>query len=241
MNSRWCVLLLSIILCMQSACAVQKQDELECVLSNGDKFVLIATFDYTAPIFSLGCWHCKSRVNETQFKAYFEPKGQKQWPEVASNQIDYRLSELKTEEGRQRICSVFALISGTYSADGRVLVPGEKRFRSVPRPYSDASKNFVTQMQNQKMLAISAIYLALIDNKLISELFLVRPGDTSAKNDHYSRPLLGAGRSVSIDNGKTWSDDIIATDSKLFIIGKSLLEQPGVAKPGRYKVGPGAD
>lgn len=42
----------------------------------------------------------------------------------------------------------------------------------------------------------------------------------------------------STDNGQTWSSPIITKDPKLFIIGKSILDQPAVAKPGKWKKGP---
>jgi hypothetical protein len=43
-------------------------------------------------------------------------------------------------------------------------------------------------------------------------------------------PIAAVWQSHSADGGKTWSKPIITKDAKLFVIGKSIKDQPGVAK-----------
>lgn len=47
---------------------------------------------------------------------------------------------------------------------------------------------------------------------------------------HENDAIIAVWQSHSIDGGKTWSKPIITKDAKLFVIGKSIKEQPGVAK-----------
>lgn len=43
-------------------------------------------------------------------------------------------------------------------------------------------------------------------------------------------PIISVWQYHSTDGGKTWSRPIITKDAKLFVIGKTIKEQPGVAK-----------
>lgn len=52
----------------------------------------------------------------------------------------------------------------------------------------------------------------------------------NCRNSAGDCPIAAVWQTHSTDNGKTWSKPIITKDAKLFVIGKSIKEQPGVAK-----------
>jgi len=67
------------------------------------------------------------------------------------------------------------------------------------------------------------------NNVLWSEVGLKKLSD-SCTSEQADCPIAIVWQSHSTDNGKTWNKPIITKDAKLFVIGKSIKEQPGVAK-----------
>jgi hypothetical protein len=88
---------------------------------------------------------------------------------------------------------------------------------------------------NALNLDSSRVFIKLDNSTLIYEASLVNKNkeDKPRGCDGYfddCSPVVAVWQSHSTDNGKTWSKPIITKNAKLFVIGKSIKEQPGVAK-----------
>lgn len=109
------------------------------------------------------------------------------------------------------------------------------------------STKFEQSVQAQKLNALGVdgtkyravphrAMVARIGDSLVKELPFVAYGGECESSD--SCPITAAWQARSTDGGRTWSATEFKTTSELFVLGKSARDQPGIAKPGRYKVGP---
>jgi hypothetical protein len=222
-----------------SACSVPAQDKLECLLPNGDKMILINEFDY-----QLGppCGHCTSRVNNTGFEPYFKPSKGKRWADASTSPMGN--SSLDTLENRQKLCAAFGSFGQSVSSNGNVILDSSTKQRlrnALGFDYIGAIyQNPLDQSLGlQKLSWLRYRYASkLAENTLVYELPYAESTDMD-KNNIVGAKVLRVIQTISTDGGKTWSEPIITTDSKIFVMGKPLIEQTGIAKPGEYSIGPG--
>ena len=80
--------------------AGQREDYLECELSNGDRFVLINKYDYSSMAKYIP--HAASRINQFGFIAYFKPKNGGLLEESVGN---YGKFDASIELEREKTCS----------------------------------------------------------------------------------------------------------------------------------------
>jgi hypothetical protein len=233
-------LLVGCVAFTQSACSYPAQDELECVLPNGDKFELVAKYDYE-PLSEVLQYvgDVAQRLNQQDFEVRHKSSN----GEYAGDSIDQiskrGREQLSTEDGRIKTCSEFSLIRDTYTTPRRVRLPSgatSKDFQTINRPaiQFDAIKKLAASKGFQFYFP-SRGYFGLFDSKLIMERPLI---NLNVELD-FTQPIEGVFQIASADNGQTWSEPIVTKESKLFVIGKSLFDQLGIAKPGKYKIGPG--
>jgi hypothetical protein len=237
-------LLLAAVGLTQSACSITVEDSLECVLPDGDKFLLIATADYSplaAVVRPIARHPPSARVNQTQFKAFFVPKsGKRSESSVGGTQHD--MNRLKTEAGRRAICARFSLVNGYYSIDGQVKIRRGDVLEALAHesPYITLSDpGFQEQKKRLDLFLVYEVgYVVKVGNQFVSEsLFIQEVGNQSG--DMLDFPISHVYQQVSIDDGKTWTDPIFTQNSKIAVIGKSVLNQPGLAKPGNFHIAPG--
>jgi hypothetical protein len=231
-------LLIGCVAFTQSACSYPAQDELECVLPNGDKFELVAKYDYEPLSYILKhIGDVAERLNQQRFDVFFVPIDEKKWPTPIAGLSHASL--FRSEKGRQEICSNFTFIRNTHTATYKVHLPTtevSKDFQIINTPTLkfDAIKKMTATESLQPYFPTRG-YFGLLESKLIMERPLI---NLNVELD-FTQPIEGVFQITSADNGQTWSNPVVTKDSKLFVIGKSLFDQPGIAKPGKYKIGPG--
>jgi hypothetical protein len=234
-----------VLFCMQSACAVPMQDSLECVLPSGDKFELIAKYDYEPlSIVLKHIGHVAQRLNQEDYDVFFRPKNGEKWKESVGRVNRSSGDQLSKESGRLEICSSMGFKSGVYTVERNLLNIHDKSWSRFTKSNEDS-----IQIDNQLNKLIEKDFnlgwmpgfFGKEGNTLLRETPIVdlQEGTKLAKNS-FEIPIRFVQRFTSYDNGKTWVEPTVTTDSKLFKIGKSLLEQEGIAKPGKYKIGPGS-
>jgi hypothetical protein len=84
--------------------------------------------------------------------------------------------------------------------------------------------------------ATGVVRLARLEDALVKETMFVSSGADCESAG--ACPATAVWQARSTDGGRTWSPTEFKTTSELFVLGKSARDQPGIAKPGRYKVGP---
>lgn len=208
------------------------QDELECVLPNGDKFILINKYDYSflAKFFS----HAAERTNQHGFEAYYESKKVKRlFAKAIHRPRSFRPYEIVSELERRKACAAYSEREGYIRAGGYLItinnaaVVNEKPIYPSNILFDEVIKK--AKKDNYSILTSTSFRKKSL---LIVEI-------TLQHNDDWQSPVVAVIHTKSKNEGQTWSEPIITKDAKLFEIGKSILDQPNVAKPGKWKKGPG--
>jgi hypothetical protein len=73
---------IAMLLAAQAGCSIQREDRLECILSNGDAFVLRAAYDWQPiSVILRQVGDVAGRLNHKQFDVFYQPGGEKRWRE----------------------------------------------------------------------------------------------------------------------------------------------------------------
>ena len=106
---------------------------------------------------------------------------------------------------------------------------GVPRFGKTNEAHSRIAARRAKQCGFDEMMRLSGDYFyGEYKNTLWSEVGFKMLAN-SCTFEQADCPIAIVWQSQSTDNGKTWSKPIITKDAKLFVIGKSIKEQPGVA------------
>lgn len=220
-----------------SCAGVPRQNYLECNLSNGDQFKLIDNYKWNPLVRLIPVPHPPSNDNDRGiYKVYFKPKGW-WWPVDLEETEDIRY-DLEDIQMRKEICSnYFILGNQTQSTRGQIInVDGDKIIKE-DMPYPPHKLIDATFDEAIKLGLYSTYYPEGFniksDRSIVYEYALTK--DRTFKVPNIVDAVIVV---KSTDNGRTWSTPIIRTEAKLFIIGKSVYDQPIVAKPGKWKIGP---
>ena len=213
--------------------AGQREDYLECELSNGDRFVLINKYDYSSMAKYIP--HAASRINQFGFIVYFKPKNGGLLEESVGN---YGRFDVSIELEREKTCSRFFVLEGRAQSSAYIFNEANGKTTRESVPFPDYKLIDALDEEAKNKAYIPPLYPTPYDIKN-SENLRVEYSLTKAR----SLVLLNIVDAIiaieSTDNGQTWSAPIITKDAKLFVIGKSILDQPAVAKPGKWSKGPG--
>ena len=219
---------------------IPKEDRVECLLQNGDKFVLILQYkwDPAARLFA----HATSRYKSGGFNVWYQEKGKGKLIDLDED-IGYAYA--KTHEVRGELCSRAGIYGGIInSPGGKQKLPSSTYFIGINLPFN---MEILLRMERddieikkqlddlQATLFARGLSYGMAKGAMFSELPLQRE---ICMNSDCRSPIVAVWQSFSKDLGKSWSDPIITKDSKLFVMGKTPYEQPGVAKPGKFKLGP---
>ena len=236
MNRRIKILcaLLFVLATIQNTYAGQSEDYLECDLANGDQFILINKYDYS-PLARF-TRHGASRTNEFGFKAYYKPTNSKIIKStVPTPSWFFHPTSLTIELARKKACALYSRNQNYLRAVGSVIhFENNKVVISNPIFPSKEFRDNIYELAKNKRLNQLFSHDYNDGNQTQVEFAIIE----SAKED-WESPIVSVIQTQSTDNGQTWSDPIITKDAKLFEIGKSILDQPAVAKPGKWKKGPG--
>lgn len=215
------------------------QDELECVLPNGDKFVLINKYDYS-PLAKF-VPHAATRGNDYGFDVYFKPSG-----ELRVNQAMYNFGRfsVSSEIARKRVCAKFTLVDQLYGTitglkiqENHLLIPMVAGW-SAPLNLLNAQEDIAKGLGY--LMPPPGALIRKVSAEIVIEYALYSSADAqkfSTAQVISISPVLAVIQTISHDSGKTWVKPAIVKKAKLFVIGKSMSEQPYVAKPGEWKSG----
>jgi hypothetical protein len=235
----------------------ESEDVLECVLPSGDAFILSSKYEHTPPWIQLIAWHALSREHQEKFKVFYKPKNERSWKKPV-NYIDAQ--RINQEIDRWEICSNYYGFGGFVDMGGidGQKPPGGSYFSIIDFKYSGTQLDFlkpeylpelykkqiinlISDKSQLPLMRPKYYFFGLIEGKLFHEAVLVgHDGVCGEKKDEWNPCLIvAAWQSESTDQGKTWSYPVLTTSPKLFVTGKSIFDQPGIAKPGEFRIGPG--
>jgi hypothetical protein len=233
---------------LYSAVRWPAHDSLECLLADGRRIDLVSSYDYGWLVHLIPCRHCPSaRENQGKFLAYVvSPWGWRNSPDVA--ELSHRM--LDTEMERRKLCAHVGVFAGVDSVAAMTRFPGETAFTAYPSPLGRemADANLHTKDVTARLQAIGLptdffqdVHFSAfgqIGARRVFEAALVGPRDNCNDVQAPVCPFQAVWRMSSDDLGKTWSAPVLSTESQLFVMGRSLLDQPGVARPGKFHIGP---
>lgn len=233
MNKR--IKLVVFLLCLLSVTVAhaKSEDYLECDLANGDQFILINKYDYS-PLARF-TRHGASRTNQFGFLAYFKPKDNKVYKDTLGNFGRFNVAD---EMQRKEACADFFMFAEKVQSTGHEYKLHDNKVlnESIMFPSKEIIKYLDRNIDGGKLYTPeSPVPFQLKYNNDITVEF----GLTKKLILRQPSIIDAVIQTQSTDNGQTWSDPIITKDAKLFEIGKSILDQPAVAKPGKWKKGPG--
>lgn len=224
---------LAAVLFSQSVLAGQREDYLECELSNGDKFILINKYDYS-PLARF-TRHGANRTNQIGFIGHFKTNNGIASVESMGN---FGKFDVSVDLERKKTCSSFFLIGNKSQSSAYIFNTSNNEAVREDVPFPDHRIIDALDMDAEKQGLFTprhpTPYHIKNGNNIRIEYSLTKIASLVKSN------IVDAIITVeSTDNGQTWSAPIITKDAKLFVIGKSILDQPAVAKPGKWKKGPG--
>lgn len=211
-----------------SACAIKRQDVIECGLPDGSSFVLRAKYN----------WHPTSkfipeaaeRTNHTGFIEYYKDPISRQ--EIGAISDRQYLNTYKDVQVAANYCSVYGLINKVpYSTLTGYKAPSDDHFTSMTYDrslfYSPALGGTPPLQVREALERLDAGYggSAIIwrPDRLVVEKLVV---------NRKSPPFRGIAvyRVESRDGGQTWTNPHITTEAEAFELGKTYDEQCFIAR-----------
>lgn len=182
-----------------SACSVQQRDSHECILPNGDKFVLISKYGYEplATLLQPLSGHLAERLNQESFHAFYQPLRGKRREESVSIIHNNSLG-IGDPEGRRQMCASFTQNNGDISTtSGELLAYGTNQFRRLA---IDTLKfpDLPADGPYGEHGGPGGVAAALIENTIFYEIALLhRP--------YVDQKIAAVYQKRSVDDGKSWS------------------------------------
>ena len=211
------------------------QDRLECALPQGDRVIMHGNCERL---------YGDSETCDTKYQTRYIPAD-------GSASIDLGITELRRTEDSgtpAEMCANF------YVRDKTVYLgqAGLNQYRIITdvQPYSlttitaepkftEAVEKYTDQEHRESNLSnIHFRRVGVFGNTLVIEDAL-----TSWHRGHYAdagfyqQPLSYVIQTSSTDQGKSWTPKRITTSARLFVIGKSIVDQPHTAKPAVADIG----
>ena len=260
---------LVVLMMLASQTILAAQDYLECDLSNGDKFILINKYDYSA--MAKFTRHGASRINQSGFNGFYQKSGNglekspSVWMSASPNDLDVnryhqreflcvRFNIYNLDKAHNFPVSAYKSIRFFFGKYRWLLSDEQEKTLNAAKVTTQEGQDSRLKLQKEYERLI-AIQYGVDANSLSGYSLLGKAGEviwaelsfesknatciTTSNGTNSTCPIFAVWQTQSTDNGQTWSDPIITKDAKLFVIGKSILDQPAVAKPGKWKKGPG--
>lgn len=210
------------------ACAIKRQDVLECGLPDKSKFILRAKYDWH-PISRL-IPEAAERTNHSGFIVYYKAaENIEEIGPIADTQYSYNYKDLSIAK---RQCSVYGLINKVpYTATSNYKTPISNKFTSINidrdlffSPDQGGNPPIQVREALDKLDAtFSAAAIIWRPDRLIVERRVIK------NKPPFSN--LAVYRIESRDGGQIWTNPHITIDAEAFDLGKTYDEQCFIARP----------
>jgi hypothetical protein len=230
MKMKWINLLALIILSTPSMTFAQipRKDVLICELPNGDQFILTSKYKWSLYFNP----HNGQRSDRESWDITFKKSGSFRKSDAPSG---IRWEGFEYKQALIDACAEVGMIAGIpivgssyLRADGTWFPPSllpEKLYLSHP---SEEKRESIRNELKVKDLFVLTKYALVFPrkNRLVFEQPIL--GKESGKQ---RAPVMAVFKSISHDDGKTWSDPEITEDAEIYELGKSPIEQSFIARP----------
>jgi hypothetical protein len=244
---------LRVAFCLSALCyvsvlanAIDREDVLECGLTDDSKFVLTSSYQYS--LIPVPLRHATRETDRKSWNVkYFDRAGK-----VSNVPTSVMFRNLEIKE-LSEVCAHFAMSGGillapfTYLQNNGSCFSLDGFYREklhvdvLARPDSPTPAQFAVMDPDPLNPALRAVmtkagirgstnqfaFIYLKDRQLIYEQPLYR----TANGYLYDKNFDAVYQSLSSDGGKTWSEPTVTNDAKIFEIGKSWLKQSFIAHP----------